>query len=314
MNAPIRILVRLLLVTVVATAITAAPASARRTPVTFGAWTPGSPFGGKLRATNALQRSIGRRVKIVHWFQDWGVDDHHFKYNTARAVRSIRRTHRIPLLTWEPYKEGATWEAYSYDAIAGGAYDDYIRNWARGMARLRTPIYVRLAHEMNGNWYSWGGPVLNNNAESFKRMWTHVVDVARSAGATNVKWVWCPLTEDVPNVASNHFERYYPGPSYVDILSLDGYNWGAGTPQFGGWRTFRKIFAKPYKRMTRLGSQPIWIAEVGSASDGGDKAKWVRSMFRTASRMKRLQAIVWFNEDKARDWSTAAAAHAFRAR
>jgi hypothetical protein len=135
-------------------------------------------------------------------------------------------------------------------------------------------------------------------------MWRHVVDVARGAGATNIKWVWCPLTEDVPNTRGNHFERYYPGRSYVDVLSLDGYNWGAATPQFGGWRSFHKIFAKPYRRIKRLGPQPIWIAEVGSATEGGSKAAWVRDMFKRARSMNRLSAIVWMDTIDARegDW------------
>lgn len=281
-----------------------------RAGVSFGAWTPGSPFGGQLDATNRLEQSLKRRVEIVNWYQDWGVDESHFRWNVTKAVRGIRKSRRTPMLTWEPYKPGP-WEAYSYDAIISGAHDAYIRWWARKVAKLRKPVYVRMAHEMNGNWYSWGGSVNNNSAAKFRRMWRRVVDITRGAGARNIRWVWCPLTEDVPNTRGNRFERYYPGQGYVDVLALDGYNWGAGTPEFGGWRTFKRIFAKPYKRIKRLGPQPIWIAEVGSASDGGNKKRWVRNMFRTARRMKRLKAIVWFDENKARDWSTASAASAF---
>ncbi len=314
MNAPTRTLIRFLLpALLLAVLLPAAPAAAGRHHVTFGAWTPGSPFGGNIAATKALQRSIQRRVEIVSWYQDWSVDGHHFRWNVRKAVRAIRRSHRTPMLTWEPYRAGSL-EMNPYDAINSGAWDRYIRWWARKVGRLNKPVYVRLAHEMNGTWYSWGGPLGTNNAKKFRRMWRRVVNISRSAGGHNIRWVWCPLTEDVPNVRSNKFERYYPGGRYVDVLSLDGYNWGASTPEYGGWRSFRKIFAKPYKRMKRLGPQPIWIAEVGSASDGGNKSRWVRRMWRVASRWDRLRAIVWFNENKARDWSTASAASAFRAR
>lgn len=315
MNAPIRTLLVLFVTIFTVSALAPAPASAKRRSVTFGAWTPGSPFGGKLGATNRLEGTIGRRVKIVNWYQDWGSQDReHFKYNVTKAVRGVVRSGRRPMLTWEPYPlaNGAPWNDYSNDAIASGRYDGLIRNWAAGVARLRTPVYVRFAHEFNGTWYPWGGPVNDNSPQSYKRMWTRVVDVARSAGATNIRWVWSPLAEDVPNEGVNRFENYYPGPGYVDVLALDGYNWGGGTPQFGGWRTFREIFKKAYKRIRRLGPQPIWIAEVGSASDGGNKARWVRNMFRTARKWKRLKAIVWYDQDKERDWSTASAASAFR--
>ncbi len=292
-------------------------ASAKAPRVKFGAWTPGSPFGGKLGAVNRLQRTIGRRVKIVNWYQDWGNQDaEHFSYNVTKAVRGVLRSKRTPMLTWEPYPlaNGSPWEDYSNDAVANGRYDNLIRTWASGVGRLHKKVYVRLAHEFNGTWYPWGGPVNDNTPESFKRMWTHVVDVARGAGGTNIKWVWSPLAEDVPNEGSNHFENYYPGPGYADVLALDGYNWGSGTPQFGGWRSFRGIFRKAMRRISKLGPQPVWIAEVGSASDGGNKSRWVRQMFRTARHWKRLKAIVWYDQDKERDWSTASAASAFRSR
>lgn len=303
----------ILLVAVAALVATApAPASAAR-KVRFGAWTPGSPFGGQISTVKALQRRIQRRVQIVSWFQDWDVDERHFQYNVTRAVRAIRRSRRVPMLTWEPYRPGP-WETYSNQAIANGAHDAYIRAWARGVARLKGKVYVRFAHEFNGNWYPWGGPVNGNSPSQFAAMWRHVVDVARSEGARNIRWVWSALNEDVPNEGANHFENYYPGRDYVDVMGLSGFNWGAGTPQFGGWRSFRKIFRRPYRRLARLGPQPIWITEVGSASDGGSKYRWVRDMFRSARRWKRLKAIVWYDQDKERDWSTASAATAFRNR
>ena len=145
-------------------------------------------------------------------------------------------------------------------------------------------------------------------------MWRHVVDVARGAGATNIKWVWSPLAEDVPNEGANRFERYYPGRSYVDVLGLDGLQLGRRRRRSSaaGARSARSS-RSPTSASSKLGPQPIWIAEVGSASDGGNKAKWVRNMFRTARQWKRLKAIVWFDQDKERDWSTASAASAFRA-
>jgi len=312
MNVLSRTLVGLLLAVLAVVASLPSQASAKRHRVAFGAWTPGSPFGGELGPIDRLEGSLQRRVGIVNWYQDWSPDNH-FYWNVTKAVRAVRRSGRLPMLTWEPYKPGP-WEAYTNQTIANGAYDGYIRQWARGMARLRRPVYVRFAHEMNGNWYPWGGPVNNNSFAAFKAMWRHVVRVVRREGARNVRWVWSPLTEDVPNTGGNRFERYYPGRRYVDVLALDGYNWGASTPQYGGWRSFRKIFRKPYKRIRKLGRQPIWIAEIGSASDGGDKARWVRNMFKNARRWRRVKAIVWYDQDKERDWSTASAASAFKRR
>jgi hypothetical protein len=137
--------------------------------------------------------------------------------------------------------------------------------------------------------------VNGNSPQLFTQAWRRMHDVFTQQGATNVKWVWSPLQEDVPQTNANRFERYYPGRAYVDVFALDGYNFGANFPHFRGWRSFRTIFSDAYRRMLRMGPQPVWVAEVGSAAEGGNKAAWVRDMFRTALKMRRLQAIVWMD-------------------
>jgi beta-mannanase len=149
-------------------------------------------------------------------------------------------------------------------------------------------------HEMNGDWYPWAG-----EADDFRAAWRHLHDVFERAGADNVRWVWCVNSTDA---RGRRLERFYPGPRYVDMLAMDGYNWGSTKPEWGGWQSFREVFADVYHRLRKLGDQPIWVAEVGSAPEGGDKARWVRAMWETAERWDRLKAIVWFDVDKERDW------------
>lgn len=288
----------------------AQPASAQPR---FGAYTPGSPNGGSVRTVDDLERQTQRRISIVHWFVDWAHASR--KYDGRLAIRGVMRSKRSPLVTWMPSDSwrGITPDQrdYSLRRIKRGAYDGHIRSWARMMGRFRKKVYVRLMHEMNGNWNPWGGTVNGNSPRRFRAAWRHIVKVSRRAGAHNVRWVFSPLAEDVPRKRRNRFEKYYPGKRYVDVLGLSGYNWGGDTPWFGGWRSFKEIFKRPYKRLRRLGPQPIWITEVGSASNGGDKAKWVRKMWRQSSRWRRMRAIVWYNQDKEKDWSAAHVAHAF---
>ena len=56
------------------------------------------------------------------------------------------------------------------------------------------------------------------------------------------------------------------------------------------------------------------IAEVGSAAQGGDKAAWVRDMWATARAMPRIEALVWFDQDKEEDWRALPVASAFAAK
>lgn len=283
----------------------AIPVAASARSLTFGVHSPSDPFGGNTHKVDALQTDIGRHIDVVSWFQNWGgeawvsrVQPHVFNAVTASG--------RTPMVTWEPWapSAGASQPRYALRRIAGGEFDRYIARWARDLRALRTPIYLRPMHEMNGNWYPWAGTVNGNSPLLFKRSWTRMHRIFRRQGATNVKWVFSPVNEDWPRRAANRFERYYPGRRYVDVLALDGYNWGATKPNFGGWRSFGRTFSSAYVRLSRLGRQPIWIAEVGSATEGGDKAQWVRDMFRTAQTMRRLRAIVWMDTIDARegDW------------
>jgi hypothetical protein len=221
------------------------------------------------------------------------------------ALGAVAGAGRTPMLTWEPWAPigGTDQPAYGLARIAGGAFDAYISSSALALKAIGSPVYLRPMHEMNSDWYPWGGTVNGNSPALFVQAWRHVVDVFRGLGASNVRFVWSPNNVDVP--ASNAMEGYYPGASYVDVLAVDGYNWGAGTPAFGGWQSFAQVFLPAYDRLRALGSQPIWIAEVGTTADGGDKAAWIRDMFARARGMDRLQAIVWFNENKERDWRAA---------
>jgi hypothetical protein len=294
----------------------AMPAAAAAQP-SFGVHTPGVPFANDVGGIDGLQTALGRRISVVSWFQNWGggwISSVH-----PRMIDATTRSGRRPLITWEPWRggEGAWQPDFRLARIAGGAYDGYIARWARALRRERGVVYLRPMHEMNGNWYPWGGTVNGNSPRLFRAAWRRIHRIFLREGARNVRWVWCPINEDWPLVAGNRMERYYPGRRYVDVLAVDGYNWGTGRPSFGGWRSFRATFSGAYRRLSRLGPQPIWIAETGSTSDGGSKAAWARDMFREAARMPRLRTIVWMDTvADGEDWrllSPASTAGAFQA-
>ena len=146
------------------------------------------------------------------------------------------------------------------------------------------------------------GTVNGNDPAQYVEAWRHMHGIFRKVGTPNVSWVWSPLVDDVPS--DNRFEPYYPGNTFVDVLALDGYNWGTRESGYGDWRSFRQVFSNAYERIARLGRKPIWIAEVGSAVEGGDKAAWIDEMFKELSEgfAPRITTIVWFHIDKERDW------------
>jgi hypothetical protein len=272
-----------------------------RRGVQFGAYVPPAPWAG-MEPVTTLEAALGRRLDIVHFFQAWGSDWGAFNADWLHAATGHGRT---ALVTWEPWAPGppdgsnADQPDYRLGRIAAGAFEPYVRQWARGLRDFGAPVYLRPMHEMNGTWYPWAGAVNGNTAQDYIAAWRYLHGVFVEEGALNVRWVWSPLSDDVP--AGNRFEQYWPGGDYVDVVALDGYNWGAEVPEYGGWRTFDELFAGAYDRVTALGNQPVWIAEVGSDDVGGSKAAWVADML-ASDRYPRLEAIVWFHEDKERDW------------
>jgi len=281
-------------------------ASAQQAPLQFGAFSPGDPYNGRTDGINALQNALGRRVGIVNWYQNWGGGDWISSVQN-HVVNAPLDSGRTPLITWEPWDPaaGTNQPNFSLSRIAGGEFDAYIRRFATDLRALGRTVNLRPMHEMNGNWYPWSGSVNGNSPALYVQAWRRMHDIFVESGATNVRWVWSPNNIDVGGM---RMEDFYPGAAYVDVLAVDGYNWGSTAPGHGGWQSFTQVFKGAYDRLSRLGSQPIWIAEVGCAPEGGNKAAWVRDMFAKAKNMDRLQAIVWFNENKERDWRADASA------
>lgn len=247
----------------------------------FGAFTYGGVWQG-MEPVHQLEDLLGRHLDIVHWFMNWDTP-----YD-VKLVESASADGRIPLITWQPHHQSVT-------DIAAGRYDGTIRAFADGVRSTPGLVYVRPFPEMNGSWEPWNGqPTI------FVKAWRHMVAVFRTEGASNVRWVWSPNVSDQPHTPTNAMERYYPGSAYVDVLALDGYNWGT-TQSWSTWKSFDAIFARPYSRVAALGPQPVWVAEVASTGVGGNKATWVASML-ASKAFPRIQALVWFNQNNDMDW------------
>ena len=87
---------------------------------------------------------------------------------------------------------------------------------AAGLKELQDAGVVvqwRPFHEMNGDWFWWGG----KDPEAFIRVWRHMFDYfTRTRKLNNLLWVYGP----------NHGKKtaaYYAGDRYVDIVGLDAY-------------------------------------------------------------------------------------------
>ncbi|EMA38435.1 glycoside hydrolase family 26 protein [Halococcus hamelinensis] len=276
-------------------------------------------------------------------FIPWNSDEGHLNWLFDYLLPRIWDAGRIPLITWEPYTPGvsaasvdtqAIVENQEYSAylesldtttpddievrIANGEYDGYLKTWVRRLRQwLAGPdgeqgtdddrrAYIRLAHEMNGDWYPWSPTVGNSSASSYVEMWRHVHDQFRYSGidTANIEWMWCVNAEDQGSYTA---EELYPGDDYVDWLSVDGYQWGT-SQDWSSWRSPEAVFGNMLGRVRNLADKPVCIAETASSSatsSGSDPARkddWIRSAFEYFDD-EGVDMWCWFNEDKETDWA-----------
>ena len=181
--------------------------------------------------------------------------------------------------------------------ILQGKYDDYLKNYAETISKFDHPVLFRLANEMNGDWCAYSGYQTGKDPLIYVEFYRYVYQIFEEAGANkNVIWVWNPNGKSMPPFQWNHMMMYYPGDEYVDIVGLTAYNTGTYYAEVGEtWQTFKELYQDLYTEYNARFGQPLMITEFASASEGGDKAQWIRDMFRDIKDYPNIKVAVWWN-------------------
>lgn len=280
-------------------------------PIAFGVYyyASGRLAPADSSATQELRQKAGRLPAVFMIYQNWTGSYSSFPWREAKGAR----LHGKPLLvTWEPWSFRNDDPAWSLERIANGSNDKYVRTYARQAKTFGSPMMIRLAHEMNGDWFPWGtarrADLRRHNGNSpahFVAMWRRVVTIFRQEGATNVSWVWSPNILFL-NQANPHSQQVqdlynlYPGDAFVDWMGLSIYNDGVAR----AWRSFDSLFAPAYQTLLQISSKPLMIAELGvteqGAPSGTSKADWMAQTLQRdiPLRYPRVNMVVWFCRDK----------------
>lgn len=310
------VLISALLITVALAACGAGsgPGSGPRSVPAFGVALDGAPVTPAM--IDAAKASTGLPVRLVVFYEQWPAKgagkDASAAAPLSASLEAIRAAGAVPCVTWEPMVIGAggAEEAIPAERILAGDYDGYIAACARAVGSFGSPVLLRLAHEMNLERYHWGTDKAGYGAKSpelYKAMFRRVVEVFRAQGAANALFVFCPNVDSIPAAGWNTASAYYPGDAFVDVLGMDGYNWGTSHTKAAhgydsAFRPFKDIFGPLYRELKALSpAKPVMIFETASASAGGDKAVWAAEAFDTASAWG-LAAVAWFEVDKEQDW------------
>jgi len=152
--------------------------------------------------------------------------------NLGIFLRAVRAKGCVPSVTLDPKYYGDPDTHYQKtfpNLISTGHFDAQLAAWAGTLRDFGGPVLLRFAHEMNGDWYPYGGggdadgDGHPDGPEAFIRAWRHAHDLFLAQGARNLLWVFCPNGEDFPDRSWNRPFRYYPGDAYVDLVSVDAY-------------------------------------------------------------------------------------------
>lgn len=269
--------------------------------------------GWDLPQLQALESWAGRRNAVVMLFTTWDTSSKVQKNLFTMQLPAIWNNKNIPLISWQPFSGGNT-PSNIVHQIAGGAYDGYLQQWVTGLRGflsgpdnvLHTAddrrAYIRLAHEMNGNWYPWGQVTPGD----YIAMWIRARAAFASQGldANVVQWVW-----SVNNVDSGPWlaEYYYPGDAWVDWIAVDGYNWGE-SKAWSDWQTPDQVLGPMVSRLRAVTTKPLALTETGSTSISATgtnvalKNTWVSQLYAWALGAD-IKMICWFNMNTDSDFT-----------
>lgn len=270
-----------------------------------GAWI-GEESGNGLTQLQSREQYIGRSFNIYSYYAQHRCDPY------PTILGQVVAAGYIPMLSWWPTPEHA-------DQIISGQADSCIKAFGDAIANQPARVLVRMYHEFNGGWmpFSMNSDGTRATASEEKQMWQHTVDVLRTTGFfSRASVVW--------NVSEGYYDNGdawnnptpYPGDSYLDWVSSDGYNGYIN----GGWCGDHDTHPPPTwcpfgDRFTHgnhapaytprgveadfRGRKPYMVAETGSVEDPntpGRKGQWMTDMGNYAKTyMPGLYAIVYFD-------------------
>lgn len=155
---------------------------------------------------------------------------------------------------------GALAPGESWSQAASGAYAD---RWTQAVRNIRAArsgkpgmVYVRFAHEMTGDWFTW--KVNSGNVADFKTAWRLFHGILKRE-YPRAKLVFSPNDGNHSDVS---VDQIWPGDAVVDVVGPDTYDgypnhtsesdwqeWltaeGNGPKGPGAWRAFAAAHGKP---------------------------------------------------------------------
>ncbi len=256
----------------------------------------------------------GKRPVVTVLFTNWCAESINLLFNIQ--LHNIWNHTTIPLITWQMIECGGQSQPGITKLVNNHTFDMYINQfsdrlkiWLSGKDEIYGTnddrrAYLRLAHEMNGNWYPWSQ---NSTPNDYILAWRHVYDIfsSKSLDSTRLQWIWSVNNIDYSKYTA---EDYWVGENYVDWLGIDGYNFGDSKKSPWVWPN--QVLDNMIGRIRKLSStKPLSINEygcssmrAGNISDIKSKTEWL-NQFCNYINQNGIKMASYFNIEKENNWA-----------
>jgi hypothetical protein len=165
---------------------------------------------------------------------------------------------------------------------------DKVANFLNGLKGSKgeyIPVIFRPFHELNGNWFWWGGK--NSTVEEFKQLWIMTVSYLRDV--KKVHHLLIAYNTDRYNSKEEYLAKY-PGNEWVDIVGFDIYQRDNAKEKY--WTEIGRMLTTLEEVATEKNKIPALTEFGGNLSDSN---WWTDTFLPAIGTHKIAYALGWRN-------------------
>jgi len=220
-------------------------------------------------------------------------------------IKTVYERGGVITLSWHlnnPLTGKTAWDAAEgtvASILPGGSRNELYKSWLGKVAAfivslqdknsVPIPVILRLFHELNANWFWWGGD--HCTPEQFKQLWQFTVSYLRDT--KNIHQLLYAYNTDRFNSKDDYLLKY-PGDEWIDVIGFDIYQRKQGEE---GNREFVKSADTMLTMLTEMAAEGNKIPALTEFGFGQvpDSNWWTNVLLKALDHHKISYALAWRN-------------------